>query len=135
MTYIYDNTSRQPHLPLTSAIHTFGHTPVTHPIIVHSGDNPAMALLPETGRRPTSFKQTKTVILRCCLQVSVVGSGAAGPASHLQSELVAHTLASPAVRSHSVQPLPFQPSAGILGLPETPAHIPRARGSQGPCSE
>lgn len=69
-----------------------------------------------------------------------VGLGAKEPASHLQNELRSHSfpmyiLVSPALRSQSVQPLPYQPSAGISAQPENPAHLAGARGPQEPSPE
>lgn len=66
-----------------------------------------------------------------------VGLGAEEPASHLQNELRSHSfpmyiLVSPALGNHSVQPLPYQPSAGISAQPENPTHLPGAKGSQEP---
>ena len=95
--------------------------------------------LPEGGRRLLSFSKITQVRLRGYLGVSV-GLGAEEPASHLQYELRSYSfpmyiLVSPALRSHSVQPLPYQPSAGISAQPENPAHLPGARGSQEPSPE
>lgn len=95
--------------------------------------------LPEGGRRLLSFPKITQVTLRGYPEVSV-GLGAKEPASLLQNELRIHSfpmyiLVSPALRSHSVQPLPYQPSARISAQPENPAHLPGARGSQEPSPE
>ena len=92
--------------------------------------------LPERGRRLLSFSKITQVTLRGYPGVRV-GLGAEEPASHLQNELRSHSfpmyiLVSPALGNHSVQPLPYQPSAGISAQPENPAHLPRAKGSQEP---
>lgn len=92
--------------------------------------------LPEGGRRLPSFSKVTQVTLRGYPGVSV-GLGAEEPASHLQNELRSHSfpmyiLVSPALGNHSVQPLPYQPSAGISAQPENPTLLPGAKGSQEP---
>lgn len=66
---MHNNTSCHSHLPLISATHTFGHTIITYTVVIPSGNNPTMALLPERERRPLSFKKIYKKLRGCLVRM------------------------------------------------------------------
>lgn len=81
VTYIYDHIPCDPHSYLVlMPLATYLSDIIKYTVIIHSGENPTTALLPERGRRPPSFTKINTQRLPS----GIVRSSTERPTPHLQ---------------------------------------------------